>query len=81
MSAFSALNRLYPHRLMLPKEGIDSVSNLFKSLDIDVPKAVGGAGQRIVSINRETTGTSTGRARINPDICILIGILIELPTT
>lgn len=52
MDVFNALNRLYPHRLLLPKEGIDSVSNLFQSLDIAVPKGSGGS-QRIVSINRD----------------------------
>lgn len=59
MSAFNALNRLYPNRLMLPKEGIESVSNLLQSLNIDVPKAEDN--QRIVSINREANGTSKGK--------------------
>lgn len=62
MDAYHALNRLYPYRLLLPKEGIESVSNLFQSLNIDVPKEGGIGSQRIVSINRDlNTGTSNGR--------------------
>ena len=59
MPAHTALNRLYPYRLMLPKEGTDSVSNLFQSLNIEVPKEAAGQ-QRITSITRETDGTSKG---------------------
>lgn len=58
MSAFSALNRLYPHRLLLPKEGVDSVASLFQSLNIEVPPAT--ANQRIVSVGENANGRSKG---------------------
>lgn len=60
MSASTALNRLYPHQLMLPKEGVESVANLFKSLNIEGPRAE-DESQKIISINREGNGTSKGK--------------------
>lgn len=61
MSAFTALNRLYPYQLMLPKEGAESVANLFKSLNIEVPRAGADESQKILSINREENGNSKGK--------------------
>lgn len=62
MGTFDALNRLYPHRLLLPKEGVESVTNLFQSLNIDVPKGGAVRSQRILSINRdESNGRSKGK--------------------
>lgn len=61
ISTVSALNRIYPHQLMLPKEGIESVANLMQSLNIEAPKQE--PSQRIVSVNRTTDGFSQGKAK------------------
>lgn len=74
MSAFTALNRLYPHRLLLPKEGIESVGSLFESLNIEVPKD--GESQGIVAITRDEKGFSQG----NNFISILIAMAIKTKT-
>lgn len=76
MDAYQALNRLYPYRLLLPKEGIESVSNLFQSLNIDVPKEGGAGGnQRIVSINRDSSNTGTSNGGCNARRSYFLGLI------
>lgn len=67
MDVHSAIYRLYPYKLFLPKESIQGVLTLFTSLDISIiPR---DQQQRIVSVNAKEHG------KIGELITIIISFL------